>query len=69
MDTWARKAPVELIDTAAEADPCPVDEDAVERAAKLLGSAQRPMIVVGGGAQGAGEYVAGASPRCSTRRS
>lgn len=57
MDTWARRAPVELIGTAAVADPCPVDEDAVERAAKLLGSAQRPMIVVGGGAQGAGEYV------------
>lgn len=57
MDTWARRAPVELIGTAALADPCPVDEDAVERAAKLLGGARRPMIVVGGGAQGAGEYV------------
>ncbi len=57
MDTWARRAPVELMSTAATADPCPVDEDAVERAAKLLGGAQRPMIVVGGGAQGAGEYV------------
>jgi len=57
MDVWARKAPVELIATAAKADPCPVDEDALERAAKLLGSAQRPMIVVGGGAQGAGEPV------------
>ena len=57
MDTWARRAPVELIGTAATADPCPVDEDAVERAAKLLGGAQCPMIVVGGGAQGAGEYV------------
>src|SRR5882757_8351464 len=57
MDTWARKAPVELIGTAAVADPCPVDEDGVERAAKLLGGAQRPMIVVGGGAQGAGAYA------------
>ncbi len=57
MDTWARRAPVELIGTAAMADPCPVDEDAVERAAKLLGNARRPMIVVGGGAQGAGEFV------------
>ena len=57
MDTWARRAPVELIGTAALADPCPVDEDAVERAARLLGGAERPMIVVGGGAQGAGEYV------------
>jgi acetolactate synthase-1/2/3 large subunit len=57
MDTWARKAPVELISTPAQADPCPVDEDAVERAAKLLGGAHHPLIVVGGGAQGAGEHV------------
>src|SRR6202158_2552796 len=57
MDTWARKAPVELISTPAQADPCPLDEDAVERAAKLLGGAHRPLIVVGGGAQGAGEHV------------
>lgn len=57
MDTWARRAPVELIGTAATADPCPVDEEAVERAAKLLGGAEQPLIVVGGGAQGAGEYV------------
>ncbi len=57
MDTWARRAPVELIGTAAAADPCPVDEEAVERAAKLLGGAEHPMIVVGGGAQGAGEHV------------
>ncbi len=57
MDTWARMAPVELPGTAAKADPCPVDEDGVERAAKLLGSAERPLIVVGGGAHGAGEYV------------
>ncbi|MBS0224232.1 MAG: hypothetical protein JSR91_26225 [Proteobacteria bacterium] len=57
MDTWARKAPVELPSSPAKADPCPVDEEAVERAAKLLGNAERPMIVVGGGAQDAGRYV------------
>jgi len=57
MDTWARRAPVEMIAKPAEADPCPVDEDAVERAAKLLGAAERPLIVVGGGAQGAGEHL------------
>src|SRR5467141_889878 len=28
MDTWGRRAPVELIATPAKADPCPVDEDA-----------------------------------------
>ena len=57
MDTWGRKAPVVLPGAAAVADPCPVDEDGVERAAKLLGGAQRPMIVIGGGAQEAGAYV------------
>src|SRR5580692_5830888 len=57
MDTWGRKAPIVLPTAAAEADPCPVDDDAVERAAKLLGSAKRPMIAVGGGALGAGAEV------------
>jgi acetolactate synthase-1/2/3 large subunit len=57
MDTWSRRAPVELPALPAKADPCPVDEEAVDRAAKLLGSARRPMIAVGGGAQGAGEHV------------
>jgi acetolactate synthase-1/2/3 large subunit len=57
IDVWGRKAPVELSTSAATADPCPVDDDAIERAAKLLGAAKRPMIVVGGGAQGAGEHV------------
>src|SRR5215475_6824264 len=36
MDTWGRKAPVELITTPAKPDPCPVDEDAVERAAEPI---------------------------------
>ncbi len=57
MDTWGRKAPVVLPGAPAVADPCPVDDDAVERAAKLLGGAERPLVVVGGGAQGAGEHV------------
>jgi acetolactate synthase-1/2/3 large subunit len=35
----------------------PIDDDAVERAAKLLGAAKRPMIVVGGGALDAGAEV------------
>ena len=57
MDTWARKAPVALPSAPAKADPCPVDEEAVERAAKLLSGAERPMIVVGSGALDAGDYV------------
>ena len=57
MDTWARKMPVELPAAAAKADPCPVDEEAIERAARLLGAARKPLIVVGGGAQDAGPHV------------
>jgi acetolactate synthase-1/2/3 large subunit len=57
IDVWGRKAPVELIAAPARPDPCPVDDEAVERAAKLLGGARRPLIVVGGGAQDAGEPV------------
>ena len=57
MDTWARRAPVALPSAPAKADPCPVDEEAVERAAKLLSGAERPMIVVGSGALDAGDYV------------
>lgn len=57
LDIWARRAPVELIAAAAEPDPCPVDEEAVERAAVLLGRSARPLIVVGGGAQHAGDFV------------
>ena len=34
-----------------------VDSDAIERAAKLLGSAKRPLIMVGGGAREAGEEL------------
>jgi len=57
MDTWGRKGPVVMPGTAAVPDPCLVDEDGVDRAAKLLGGAQRPLIVVGGGAQEAGDHV------------
>jgi acetolactate synthase I/II/III large subunit len=57
IDMWGRKAPVEMATSPAKPDPCPVDEDGVDSAAKLLGGAQRPLIVVGGGAQGAGEHV------------
>lgn len=35
----------------------PVDSDAIEAAAKLLGNAKRPMIFVGGGAQGVSAEV------------
>jgi len=52
MDVWARSGP------APDATPVPpvtpaVDPDVIERAARILGAARRPLIVVGGGAEDA----------------
>ena len=57
MDVWGRKAPVIIPSGPAEEEILPVDTDKVEEAAKLLGSAKNPMIVVGGGAQNASPEV------------
>jgi acetolactate synthase I/II/III large subunit len=56
MDTWAATGPVEFPEIVAPTVP-PVDMAAVTRAAKLLGQAERPLIVVGGGALDAGTEV------------
>ena len=56
IDVWSRRAVV-CVPKAATPDPILVDTDAVARAAKLLGEAQRPLICVGGGAQGASAEV------------
>lgn len=50
IDTWGRKGAVALPARPLPIAPIPVDEDAVERAAKILGAAGRPLILVGGGA-------------------
>lgn len=50
----------EEVGVAAKAQTVPrpsVDSDAIERAARLLGSAKRPLIMVGGGAREAGEQL------------
>lgn len=49
IDTWGVRGPVTPIGPGRQANP-PVDADAIERAARLLASSQRPIIVVGGGA-------------------
>ena len=55
-DRWSSAAEPTLV------DPVPVrptlDGDAVERAAALLARAERPLIVIGGGAQDAGQEIA-----------
>ncbi len=56
IDVWPRSAALELSD-AAVADEQPVDGDLIEAAAKLLGAAERPLIIVGSGAQDASAEV------------
>jgi acetolactate synthase-1/2/3 large subunit len=56
MDVWGKAEPVDLVDPLS-IEPPPIDQDAVTAAAKLLGAAQRPLIIVGGGARDASEEV------------
>jgi acetolactate synthase I/II/III large subunit len=56
IDTWGMTGAVEFPDITAPPVP-PVDAEAVARAAKILGQAERPLIVVGGGALSAGAQV------------
>jgi acetolactate synthase-1/2/3 large subunit len=56
IDTWGVTGPVAFPDIFRPEPPA-VDAEAVARAAKLLGQAERPLIVVGGGALDAGPQV------------
>ncbi|HYZ61374.1 MAG TPA: thiamine pyrophosphate-binding protein, partial [Acetobacteraceae bacterium] len=56
MDVWGQVAPAPLVGPIPPVMP-PIDEDAVEQAARILGRARRPLILVGGGALGAAEEV------------
>ena len=56
MDQWGRRGPVAPTDPLPP-EVIPLDEDALAAAAKKLGAAKRPMIVVGGGALGASAEV------------
>jgi acetolactate synthase I/II/III large subunit len=57
LDVWGRRA---VLPAPAMVDPsvAAIDSDAIERAAKLLGDADSPLIVVGGGAMAAGAELA-----------
>ncbi|HZA02375.1 MAG TPA: thiamine pyrophosphate-dependent enzyme [Hyphomicrobiaceae bacterium] len=57
IDIWGRAGSVELPSEPVAPVRTPVDEDAVEAAAKILGKAKRVLIVVGGGAQDASAEV------------
>jgi acetolactate synthase-1/2/3 large subunit len=58
IDVWSRSARVQLPAEAARPVFTPIDLDAVAEAARLLGNAARPLIMVGGGAQGAAAEIA-----------
>ena len=62
IDTWAERGPVLPVAPFPTA-PVPIDEAAVTRAADLLSRAARPLIVVGGGALGAGAELAALAER------
>lgn len=57
LDVWGKSAPLDL-PPPAQPEPAAIDADAIEAAAKLLGAAERPLIIVGGGAMDAGEELA-----------
>jgi acetolactate synthase-1/2/3 large subunit len=50
MDVWPRRAEVALPDKPLPLPPETIDDEAITQAAKILGAAERPIIVVGGGA-------------------
>jgi acetolactate synthase-1/2/3 large subunit len=56
IDVWGVQGPVPPI-APLPAEAAPLDEDAIRAAAKRLGAAARPLIVVGGGAQEAAAEV------------
>jgi acetolactate synthase-1/2/3 large subunit len=57
LDTWARRAEIVLPDAPLALPVDPIDPEAVEAAARTLGEAERPMLVLGGGAQDASAEV------------
>jgi acetolactate synthase-1/2/3 large subunit len=56
IDVWGKSGPVVPHETLPVRQPR-IDDSAIRKAAKLLGSAKNPMIVCGGGAQGASAEV------------
>ena len=57
LDTWAKRAEVVLPDAALPRPAEAIDDEAIAAAASILGAAERPIIVIGGGAIEAGAEV------------
>jgi len=58
LDTWAKRSEVVIPDVALPLPPQTVDDEAIEAAAKILGAAERPILVLGGGALDASAEIA-----------
>jgi acetolactate synthase I/II/III large subunit len=58
LDVWSQRTELAEPQRIAPPMPTPVDPEAIEAAVKLLCAAERPMVVVGGGAQHAAAEVA-----------
>jgi acetolactate synthase I/II/III large subunit len=57
LDTWAKRAEVALPDGPMARPADIIDDEAIEEAARILGQAERPILVLGGGAQDASAEV------------
>jgi acetolactate synthase-1/2/3 large subunit len=57
IDVWGMSAPVAPIAPPSPPPEPVINEDAIRDAAKRLGAAERPLIICGGGAQGASPEV------------
>ena len=57
LDTWAVRSQVTIPDAPLPLPADDIDDEAIEAAAKILGTAQRPILVLGGGAQDASAEV------------
>lgn len=57
LDTWGKRAEVTLPAEPMRLPPETIDDEAIEAAAKILGNAERPIVILGGGAQDASAEV------------
>jgi len=55
MDVMALRSPVRLLPAMSRPAPPPLDTDRIDEAARLIAGAERPLIVIGGGAADAAE--------------
>ena len=57
IDVWGKAAEFPAVRGAFEAEPLAIDHQAIDKAVELLKGSSKPLIVVGGGAQGASAEV------------